>query len=299
MTFENSALVTHKNCSDGSTCAILFMAAGGKKENIHYGIPDDTVDDLVRDLYFNWEGPIFIVDVSISEELAEIVNSRSNVYLLDHHKTALPLAKYKFCEIEEHNHRCGSMMFYDWIRDNTEEDLMSYEDLVCLIDDHDRWIQNFEDSNDLAMLHDLLGQRKFIERFTKEPDCELTSEERYVIDITKAKEVHFISECKQNFVPKSISFDGKNYNMAIIHASHPLLNKAAHSLLEDPELNIDVVMSVSARAVSFRSRATGPDVSRLAKLNGGGGHVCAGGTAVGRILGRPLEDILIENLKFS
>lgn len=82
---------------DGIGCGILAQLAFGK-DNVEISYCDyDNIDSTVKE-YLGTEQddtiPIYITDIRVNEETAELLNKRGNVQLLDHHPTALGLNKY-------------------------------------------------------------------------------------------------------------------------------------------------------------------------------------------------------------
>lgn len=62
---------------------------------------------------------IYITDIRVNEEVAELLDKRGGVFLLDHHPTALELNKYSWCKVivEYLNgvKTSGTKMFYHWL----------------------------------------------------------------------------------------------------------------------------------------------------------------------------------------
>jgi oligoribonuclease NrnB/cAMP/cGMP phosphodiesterase (DHH superfamily) len=298
MDVSNTALVTHQGCMDGSTCALLFLAAGGRRENIHFCSPNHRdVDEKVKDLLENWSGPILLADISISQGLAAKVN-RADICLLDHHLSALPLTKYRWCEIEEENLRCGSMMLYHYLESfaETRPLIKGLWDLVEAVDDHDRWVRTLPHSDELAMLHEILSQEFFIDRFMRNQSVTFSSNERYCLDLEKLKRDKYIASKKKNVVVVEKEFKGNPVRFGFVHAG-TYQSLLGNQICEDPQLNVDVAVLVGT-SISLRARKGSPvDLSVVAKLNGGGGHLLAAGCSLDRMLGKNLVDFVIENLK--
>lgn len=98
-------LFTHTDL-DGIGCAILAYLAFGR-ENVDVEYCDySNVDEKVMEWFKNNTSPykrIYITDISINEETAAEIDSRSwreKVLLFDHHATALWLNKYDWCKVK-------------------------------------------------------------------------------------------------------------------------------------------------------------------------------------------------------
>ena len=116
MDLSKTALITHRACMDGSACAVLFIALGGNPESVFYSDPGhDNTDKVTQEVMNKWSGPILLVDVGISEHLAEEIDAwlagSNSFLLLDHHKSSVPLNRFSWCEVDEANTRCGSLVF--------------------------------------------------------------------------------------------------------------------------------------------------------------------------------------------
>lgn len=107
---------------DGIGCGILAQLAFGK-DNVEISYCDyDNIDSTVKE-YLETEQddtiPIYITDIRVNEETAELLNKRGNVKLLDHHPTALGLNKYDWCDVVIEDSKgiktSGTMLFYHWL----------------------------------------------------------------------------------------------------------------------------------------------------------------------------------------
>ena len=136
---------------DGIGCGILAQLAFGK-DNVEISYCDyDNIDSSVRE-YLETEQdntiPIYITDIRVNEETAELLNKRGNVKLLDHHLTALGLNKYDWCDIVIEDSKgiktSGTMLFYHWLGMNgcLSEELdnnKALERFAELVRDYDTW----------------------------------------------------------------------------------------------------------------------------------------------------------------
>lgn len=296
---EKAALVTHRGCMDGSTCAIVFLAAGGLRENIRFSSPNHRdVDEVVEELLETWPGPILIADVSISMRLAEQV-IRDDVFLLDHHKSAIPLQQFSWCEVDVNNSRAGGKMLFDWFVNNfTTMSLVPYKELVDLADDHDRWIKNYKESDLISVFHEVLGQELFIDRFVKNAQCKFNAMEQYAIDLEIKKRTNYIKQKMKNVIVVKQTIQGHEVNVGYVNAgTHQSM--LGNMICDDPNLNVDICVLVGT-AISIRSSSKCPvDLSFLAKLNGGGGHMHAAGCSLDKLLGSSLIDFVKQNLRLN
>jgi oligoribonuclease NrnB/cAMP/cGMP phosphodiesterase (DHH superfamily) len=302
MNISSSKLLTHRGCLDGSTCAILYLVCGGEKENIIFSNPNHSeVDEILGNLIHTWENPIIIADLSVSKEMAEKMSFRSDIVLLDHHKSAIPLMLYKWCHISEKNDQCGSMMFYNWLRCNpnitNKEKLFLYEDLVLVSDHYDRWTQKRHAYSSIVSLHGILEQALFIDRFVKNPSLELNLNESYVVNLEKIKKDNFIKHKKEEITILSKQIKNNHCRFAVVKTDK-YQSLLADSILNDLTIDVDAVIMIGLKSVSLRSKKDGiVDVSEIAQANDGGGNHASAGCPLGNILGKDLIELVFERMK--
>jgi len=310
---ENCKLLTHKNCMDGSSTVIAFLIAGGNVENVVFTNPNhDESDEKLRDIIEAGHSDIIVADCSISHQLAkeiDVVYENLNIVLLDHHKTAIPLAEFKWCNIDKENTASGAMMLYTYLRnkgfyDFCKGDTKAWDRFFNYVDDHDRWCKNYPEAEELAILHGIIGQKIFIERFSivRDDFDILNDEDKFLVKIEKNKIAEMIEdkkrEVKDFVVIKNIK--GRDYRFGFIGGAGKFTSQIADALYLDPVLNLDVVVLVSAVAISLRcKKGSEVDLSELAKLNLGGGHKAASGFLLSSLLGKSLVEYVSENMKLQ
>jgi oligoribonuclease NrnB/cAMP/cGMP phosphodiesterase (DHH superfamily) len=291
---ETDKLVTHLACMDGSACAVLFIAAGGKRENVIFSSPAHAhVDQIAKDLGRNHAGRIFFADISVSEETAELLSNRSDVRLFDHHKTAIPLKRFPWCTVDAENSRCGAMVFFDHILNN-KTDLSYYSWLLELVDDRDRWVNSFSDSKRLSTLHGAIGQHAFVSRFLADPDPVFTSEERFLLRIEDEKRARALDRARNEIHVR----EDHGRRVGYVLCDGKYRSDVGNVLCS--ELGLDAVVLIGASSLSFRAPAHSQiDVAMVAKQYAGGGHRCAAGCEVSSVLGSSLVELVINKLKVA
>jgi oligoribonuclease NrnB/cAMP/cGMP phosphodiesterase (DHH superfamily) len=228
--------------------------------------------------------------------------SRKDVYLFDHHKSAIPLAEFDWCEVDKENNRCGSLMFYDWLAKdkNFLWHIEIYKELVKLADDRDRWIKQYPESDTLSLLHNVLGQKIFIERFERNPGVRLTDKEQYIITLEESKKNEYIEEKKKKVTVVQKNINGHDVRIAFLVASK-FQSDLGNSIVADPKIDADIAVMIGP-AISLRSRQSCPiDLSVVAKSLGGGGHKNSGGCSLDALLelDKPLIDFVAEKMKWE
>lgn len=303
-------LVTHKGCMDGSGCAILYKVLGG--QNVYYANPNhDSSDRIIRDLLIDQQKPVLAVDVSISMELADELFNQNKLTnyefeLHDHHKTAIPLLDFKSpcIHVDKENSRCGCKLLYYAILDSGifKDKIYDYKPLINLIDDNDRWIKSYPESEDLSLFHNTFGQKKFVERFVKNPDPDLTSEEKFLVKLEKEKMEEEIEDKKKS-VQSHIynkTINGKKYRVGFVYGAR-YTSTTGNALCTDVALDLDfVVMVGGGNTISMRGKHQSDiDLSQLASVNKGGGHTKASGFPISSLLGMDLIEFVAEKMRFE
>lgn len=303
MTQQNVSLITHAGCMDGSACAILFVAAGYNRKKIHYTFPDlDQVEEKLDNLLRTTDDNIILADVGVSKKYASRLMNTDRVCLLDHHKASRDLNKFDWCEIDIDNERCGSLMFYDWLLNEMNTDrrkIRQYKNFLLAVDDRDRWLQEIPESETLATFHHVLGQKLFVDRFIKNSDLDLNSQETYAITLETEKRKNFIERSLKHIFVRT--FDTNNGSIRVGFAlSSTYQSELGHAICQDLSLNVDVAAIVGLHKVSLRAKSGGDvDLSVVATLNGGGGHAAAAGCALGKVLGKDFLETVADRLKWE
>jgi uncharacterized protein len=304
MDLSNTLLVTHQNCMDGAAAAVVFVRAGGKYKNIFFTTPDHKkTDELLLDLEQK-NLPIIVVDASISLPLAEKFDRRAiDIRLLDHHTSAIELSKFSWCEIEEKNNRSGAKMFYDYMcKEGTGQqvyDLKPLEAFIDAADDVDRWVNKLPIAQDLIILFEFLQGELFVDRFAKRPTLLFSDREEYVISVSKHRRDTFIDRKKKEAIFLTKEVLGHVVKVAVVEAGTQQSMLGA-VLCTDPVCGADIALIVNSKSISFRASPDCPvDLSKLAKLNGGGGHIKAAGSALSNILGKDFVELLMERIKLN
>jgi oligoribonuclease NrnB/cAMP/cGMP phosphodiesterase (DHH superfamily) len=293
-------LFTHVD-SDGIGCAILARLAFGDSVDIEYCNYND-VDEKVQEFIDSKEDNVldyehcFITDISINEEVAEQIDICFNHFtLLDHHKTAEWMNKYKWCKVNVEcldGKDCGTNAFFNYLllntnsfRENENLSVNSLKKFVETVRRYDTW--EFKTKyNDLEpkQWNDLLyiyGRDKFIAKvlsqlingyFLFEPT------DYTLLELNQEKIDRYI-EKKQNEIIEIMIRDNINdYKAGVVYAEQyhsELGNKLAEN---NPEYDFIVIINMSG-SMSFRT-VKDIDLGEIAKIYSGGGHKAAAGAPI-------------------
>jgi oligoribonuclease NrnB/cAMP/cGMP phosphodiesterase (DHH superfamily) len=236
---------------------------------------------------------ILLSDISPCDEIANFLNERGGVGLLDHHKTAIPLLRYPWAKVD--TTKSGALMIYEMLSSRFNID--DLYPLVDLANTRDLWIQDdkekFEHARNLTILLGLMGREKFISRFMSDSSPELYEEEVLLIECD--------TERMMRYVVRSIQLaqvvNGRHGHLFARVVSDQYTSEVGNYLLEAfPQ--IEFALTVDMREMSCHVRGRGNlDLSQLAKEYGGGGHPRAAGFPLRPDTLSNMEAITIEETK--
>ena len=287
-------LFTHTDL-DGVGCAILAKLAFGEEVDISYCNYDDINENIMNYLNNNDDSLsyIYITDISVNEEVAELLDKRGGVVLLDHHPTALGLNKYPWCKVmvEDLNgiKTSGTKMFYHWLGMNgclseVLENNKALERFAELVRDYDtwRWSELGEEGVICKQVNDLMylyGRDKFITWCISEIHDEvfprLYSADELLLN-TKQKEIdEYVEEKNEQLFTSPMCGRVCGFVFAEKYVSE-LGNRLCKM---HPEIDYVAMIDMGSKTVSYRTVKDDIDLGKdVAQLFGGGGHPKAAGS---------------------
>jgi len=201
---ENTILVTHAGCMDGTGCAIMFRRAGGKKENIRY-VSAGMLERYVKNEFQETDKFIIFADVGLTEtgkQYAEVIEKRGRCVLLDHHQSSLFLKDKSWADLRQEH--CGTELLRQYLG---LEDKSSIS-LAALIKDHDLWLLQNPSSTRLAAFSVLVGQDVTQERFLNRDVSEqvFTETEDEFLKLAEARTKSLIESAIKKVVVRNVSY---------------------------------------------------------------------------------------------
>ena len=287
-------LFTHTDL-DGVGCAILAKLAFGEEVDISYCNYDDINENVMNYLNHNDDSLsyIYITDIRVNEEVAELLDKRGGVVLLDHHPTALGLNKYPWCKVKVEDlngvKTSGTKMFYHWLGMNgclkeeleTNEALSRFAELVRNYDTW-RWSELGEEGVICKQVNDLMylyGRDKFITWCISEIYDEvfprLYSVDELLLN-TKQKEIdEYVEEKNEQLFTSPMCGRVCGFVFAEKYVSE-LGNRLCKM---HPEIDYVAMIDMGSKTVSYRTVKDDIDLGKdVAQLFGGGGHPKAAGS---------------------
>lgn len=293
-------LFTHTDL-DGVGCAILAKLAFGEGVKItycNYNDVDVIVSEFLDEVCLGYEegDKVYITDISVSEEVAEKIdssNARYYIRLMDHHKTAEWLNSYSWADVQtetvmlnETIKTSGTELFYKYLSD------MAYiskgnkiiREFVNFVRDYDTWRwKGFENGTPIKEFNDLLyilGRDAFIERCMTRAKgnkhiVEFSKDERAALD-KRQKEIDDYIELKGfQMSVNTIGLD-RPYKAGVVFAEK-YFSELGNKLCDAFDIDFVMMVDMGARVVHYRATDEEVDVSEIAKMFGGGGHKAAAG----------------------
>jgi oligoribonuclease NrnB/cAMP/cGMP phosphodiesterase (DHH superfamily) len=305
-------LFTHTDL-DGVGCTIVANHAFGA-ENVNveycdYNEIDNKVRDFVGMMQYKYVDKVFITDISVNKDMAELIDfvtlteaeAKDKFILLDHHATAGWLNKYywaivspiKVVEVpgDPHPHvnvpvielkTSGTSMLYDYVLDNNY--MPDYYDTHVFVEKVRRWdtwdwknIHNDEEAKRLNSLLYLIGREKFVQRFSANASIEFTDGEKLLLEVEENKIKKYMEKVSQKIIPVKI----ENYNAGVVFAEQYISELGNDIAENNPQFDFIVIVNMGGGGISYRRRdGIDIDLGQVAKAFGGGGHQAAAGSSL-------------------
>ena len=244
---------------------------------------------------------IFIADLSVkTKETAELIyklndSKKLNVYIVDHHETALWLDKFEYATIVPHDLdnnvvTCGTSLLFDLIKGDTktcELDNGWIIDFIKNVKEYDTFLWKLNGNKQAYDLNLLLKFSDDKNKFVKDI-VETLNNTTYVLgyyDTQNSLRLSIYSDIIKN----EIELAEKMYNkINIIYKGKELvcgylyINKYQSEIgnaICEKHNDIDFMMMINANngKVSFRSTKNNINLTEFVKPLGGGGHKSAAG----------------------
>lgn len=279
---SGSIVVFHGHCADGAAAAVVARRV--KRHTDLVVGQHEKIDEQVREAARRIKpgGMLFIVDILCSkaclEEVAALLAERgAALHVYEHHATNAWLSGFRLGggqagEIVFDDARCGSRIFFEAWQERQPR-LADLADFIRLIDDRDMWANRFPESADLALLHNLWGDERFINRFLKDATVTLTEAERVLLDHEKENLAR-----RQHRLMKDIRIQvdaaGLRYGVMVGEGK---ASEVCNEALRRFDLDYVCLLDFNNARASIRSRDGKFDCAAFSKGRGGGGHPCAAG----------------------
>ena len=304
---ENKTLIiSHVGDNDGVTPIILanLSLKNFDKKLIEVNEVDKTLKENI-DKY----NKIYILDLNVSDEMAEIINQNENyknkITILDHHASTMHLNKYDFITViseSDTRKECATTLFYNYLMENYPSELLKKEstktlvEYVRLIDTYDfKTSEDKENAENIRTLFELFGVENYIDYFTNylinNDKFTYGTQEKMLIKIKEDEIKRYLKEKLKEMITGTL--DG--YQVAVVYAENYRSQLGNYLIDNHPELDFSIVINVSKK-ISYRSHGKA-DLSVFSKKYGGGGHKDASGSPLPKDFTKTLTKTIFKNFK--
>lgn len=305
-------LIYHKGCADGWACAVIVGRRFPTAFQVawRYGEPIPEGLDGMR---------VLMADVCFSREEMEALDARAaSLDVFDHHKTAeaaLDGFIPKNGAVVFDMARCGAQITWDelypgvtrpwWVDYTADRDLWTWElpeseavnaYLMALPRTHEQWDAFLPEAlpRDVEGKPVEVGARVPVKSVAVAAPATLGAPE--VAPLGASIRLH-IEQYVRHVADEAQPGVWGTESVRVVNAAYPNISDAcSHLLLDRPEITVAVgwfERGDGQMQFSLRSRPGGPDVSALAKTQGGGGHPHAAGFQLSWSAGRAFVDTLL------
>lgn len=257
---SRATVIYHAGCADGFTAAWIAHGVMPDAELIpaHYGSlpPWDSIDGQ----------RVFILDFSYSREVIEDIHERAkSLLVIDHHATARDaLAGLDYCVFKMES--SGAMLAWRHFRDGAPPHLVNY------VEDRDLWRWELHRSREYnAAIRSYPFDLKTWDILSTQLPSLLMNQGEAILREQEKQVRGAVSAA----VPISLAGHDVRIVNTTVHQS-----EIGGSLAHGAPFGATYMIVGDEVVVSLRSRDGGVDVSDVARVFGGGGHVAAAGFRV-------------------
>lgn len=303
-------ILSHKADIDGLSPVIFLKLF---RENVDVCLLNaNDIIPKIKELTANKEyknyDEIFITDLTLDRHACELImqtGEYNKFHTFDHHQFNLVANEYPFGTAISTNemgvNECATSLFYKYLVHTFPEhfdfySIAEYTELVRLSDTWDWAKTNNQKAQDLADLLSILGREKYIEYFVNflkgnNNHFDFSNEHKYLIEVEKERTKRYMEESEKTMFHAVI--DGKKCGIVFAESHRSLLG---NYLCEKYKYAIDYVIIINMQqGISFRCSKDGVDVSKIAQIYGGGGHVKASGAPMDNSLKREVIKLILNN----
>ena len=271
---DTTCLVTHRSCLDGTGAALMFLWAGGRRENILFRNPSGLLLSH-RELPENVE-EVWYADCCPSD----LTNPADGLpfRVFDHHvSNARKHSSDPRCLFDMN--RSGTSIMADVLGLDRATGTMRV--LVEALEDYDLGRFDNEAGVRLADIASTYSQEDLLHLLASKHPMDILRDEvlsSRAAGASAVRQLYCVQAAESRRVsPMKFPHLEDEVVLGIAALPRDWKNEAAQLILKDPMIEVAVILDVMGQMVSLRSRAGGPDCSLIAGLYGGGGHARAAG----------------------
>lgn len=318
-------LFTHNADLDGMGCAWLFRTYYSKDYvDISYVDYNNVNDEVIKFLNNDTTAysKIFITDISISEEVAKLIEYKykDKVVLIDHHisEGTKHLEKYDWVilkgkkDINDNELCSATWLVKEWISKHSNEaiDTDSFvNDIVTSIDRYDTWLwktkyKEYKSSKDLNNLFHLVGKDNLLEDIEYSYEHYSFYEPSYVfkfmLQLNENKYKTVLDNCNK-FMQRLIY---KDYTIGLVYANEFISELGNDLARMNDDVDFVALANLTTGFISFRGIKDNIHLGNIAKELGeslgtsGGGHPLASSVDIKKLKNDIIMPYIFKDSKF-
>ncbi|HBQ95121.1 MAG TPA: phosphoesterase [Sulfobacillus sp.] len=259
---NRGSLITHKNCLDGATAALIAEHAGITPIFVEPDRVLQGIEEVPR------EAALYLADVSIKPEQYTLVGPRI-AKVLDHHQSALAISQYANVLVDMK--KSGSHLFYDfaiqqhWLNTSAE-----WDRLIRAVERYDLWKPCREAGQNLNRLFQALGYNWYKNRFARGWAPYTPDEQKLLADLIFQERQY-----TEEQLARALKISSPLPIVAIPLTREGATNEIAHHLLNQ-NMALVILIKPDGR-LSVRSDGRVNAAHLMERLFNGGGHARAAG----------------------
>lgn len=303
-------ILSHKADIDGLSPVIFLKLIREKLDVVLLNANDicPKLHEIIKNQSYKKYDEIFVTDLTLDKKTCELIMSTGDsnkFHTFDHHAFDLSANNYPFGVAISRNddgvNECATSLFYKYLVERYPETfdnnaIKEYTELVRLNDTWDWAKTNNQDAKNLSEIHSILGRDNYIETYldflkNNKEKFYYTDDQKYLLKIEQDRINRYLEETEKTMFHATLC--GKRCGIVFAESHRSILG---NYLTEKYSHLIDFVVIINMQqGISLRSRTEDVDVSEIASIYGGGGHVKAAGAPMDNKLKKEVIKMILKN----
>ncbi|MBE5739149.1 MAG: hypothetical protein E7354_05435 [Clostridiales bacterium] len=303
-------IISHKADIDGLSPVIFLKLIRENLDVILLNAHDicPKIQEIIKNQSYKKFDEIFVTDLTLDKKTCELIMSTGDhqkFHTFDHHAFDLCANDYPFgvaiSKNDEGVNECATSLFYKYLVETYPETfdnnaLREYTELVRLNDTWDWAKTNNLDAKNLSEIHSILGRDNYIETYynflkNNKEKFYYTDDQQYLLKIEQDRINRYLEETEKTMFHATLC--GKRCGIVFAESHRSILG---NYLTEKYSHLIDFVVIINMQqGISLRSRTEDVDVSEIASIYGGGGHVKAAGAPMDNKLKKEVIKMILND----
>ena len=302
-------ILTHKADIDGLS-PIIFLKILRKDVDyilLNANEINQKINEIINTKLYTKYDEIFVTDLTLDKNSCELImktGTPEKFHTFDHHASNLVSNNYPFgTAISVNNNgikECATSLFYKYLKANysdifNKEIFETYTELVRLNDTWDWAIDNNTFAKKLNDLHAILGRDKYIENYIdflqNNEKFYYTDPQEFLLVIENDRIQRYLEESEKTMFHATLC--SKRCGIVFAEQNRSLLG---NYLAEKYSYILDFIVIINMQqGVSYRCVKDNVDVSEIASVYGGGGHIKASGSPMDNNLKKEVIKLIFKD----